>query len=67
MAFTYLIQSSERRRDLQNHIGSADVADETRPIYSDILQKYRDLNKDEDLVNFFYEVLEKRSKLELKM
>ena len=44
------------------------IKDETCPIYSDIWQKYGDLNNDEDLVNFFYEVLEKRSKLEfLKM
>ena len=44
------------------------IKDETCPIYSDIWQKYRDLNNEENLVNFFYKVLEDRSKLEfLKM
>ena len=75
LAFSHLLQTSERTRDLQNHIGCADVAKQrithkrwNLPNYSDIWQKYGDLNYDEDLVNFFYEVLENRSKLEfLKM
>ena len=72
LAFSHLLQTSERTRDWLCRCGEKEneshIKDGTCPIYSDIWQKYGDLNNDEDLVNFFYEVLEKRSKLEfLKM
>ena len=41
------------------------IKDGTCPIYSDIRIKYGDLDNDEDLVTFFSEVLDRRSKLEL--
>ena len=40
------------------------IKDGTCPIYSDICQNYADLDNDEDLVEFFSAVLERRSKLE---
>ena len=55
MKFTYLGE-----KENESHI-----KDGTCPIYSDIWEKYGDIDNDEDLVIFFSEVLERKSKLEL--
>ena len=40
------------------------ITSEQCPIYSDIREKYSDFSKDEDLVSYFDEVLERRDLIE---
>ena len=47
-----------------NKENESHIRDGTCPIYNDIWQKFRNLDDDEDLVNFFSEVLERRRKIE---
>ena len=46
-------------REVESHLTSS-----TCPVYADIREKYGDLSSDEELVNYFGEVLARREALE---
>ena len=49
----------EKSKEKEKHITSYDC-----PVYSDIRAKYPDFDKDDDLVSYFNEVLERRDMID---